>query len=612
MVSFLLVGLWAHPVCGLQRSDLSDAARLLLPDEKRVVVTLQNGTTMVGILLSEDAEQVSVKVQKDATIAMTRRFPRADIKSIAPEDVTSLLAAKLLAKKLDSKSSLTAEQYQEAIRLFDEFIGKCAASPDVGAIRARRAEFDAELQMLQNEMEKVAGEWCAPVLATTRKFDIMSRQIAEWEKRPDVKTNPKVREGIDGLVEKRREAARQLPKLMQDRMPKLIADQKFDEAVSETMGFMHFWIAQVVRSEGSAAAVIKEMDFDYIMRMERKIMDAYRAANISEPSPAGATIPAGMVYVPGGYFLMGREGAESRDNNFPMRLIYVPPFVIDRYEVSNADYRRFVQHVKESGDSSMAHPAAPPLKKHDAEGWKAAGLSRDRQPVVGVDWFDAYAYAKWAGKRLPTEAEWEKAARGQDGRTYPWGETEPGRCGINSPAGRTFIAAEMFRQNPPKPPEKKTGVKGILEKASGTAPEKPPVAKPPTLPVETWDVDKTLPGAALDAIAAGVFNWAATNESAYGVLHMSGNAAEWVNDYYEAALPCDPPRHMNPSGPEKGTAHVYRGGSYLSGSDAELAVYWRGFPGDPVTMSGCRREGAFIGFRCAKSLDIVKKAAPVP
>jgi formylglycine-generating enzyme required for sulfatase activity len=457
-------------------------------------------------------------------------------------------------------------------------------------------------------MEKVDGKWCAPVLAAARKFDLYSRQIMELEKRPDSKSNPKVREAIDSMVAKRRESARLLPKLMQDRLPKLISDRKFDEAVSETMGFLHFWLVQVIRSEGPAAVAIKEMDFDYIMRMEHRIMDACRMSNTNALLPAGGTIPSGMVYIPGGYFLMGKENADTRENNFPMRIVHVPPFLIDRCEVSNAEYRRFVEHVKQSGDSSMEHPDAPPLKKHDAEGWKNPSLSRDRQPVVGVDWFDAYAYARWAGKRLLSEAEWEKAARGDDGRTFPWGADAPSSFVVNSVAGRSFLAAEMTRQNPPRPPEK-SGIKGLMEKAGANADKKPVAARAVSLPTETWDVDKPLAAEAIEAAAAGVFEWKKSSLSPYGLFHMAGNAAEWANDYYEAELPCDPPRHMDPRGPEKGATHVYRGGSYLSPGESELAVFTRGVPTDQLSKSGCQREGAFVGFRCGKSLDIVNKPA---
>jgi serine/threonine-protein kinase len=99
------------------------------------------------------------------------------------------------------------------------------------------------------------------------------------------------------------------------------------------------------------------------------------------------------------------------------RKVYANAFYIDRYPVTNAQYALFVRttgYASESGHESLAHfrEGAPPR-----------GL--EAHPVVYVSWFDARAYAVWAGKRLPSEAEWEKCARGADGRRYPWGKIDP-------------------------------------------------------------------------------------------------------------------------------------------------------------------------------------------
>lgn len=582
----------------IRREDLSPAARELMPSEDLVVLTLKDGRVVRGRVTHQDDAQVTIKIQMTGSISTSRIIERSNIASFHEEDLTALFAAKVLEQHLDPKSSLPRERYDRAIALFDEYLRLAGKSAEADAVKRRRDEFKDELDRLANEMEKVDGTWLSPVRAAAAKFELFSRQIQELEKRPDFRTNQRAKDAVENMKVKRRDAARVLPKLMQERVPKLLEIEKFDEAVEETMGFLDFWVKQVIRSEGKEVDAIKEMDFDYIIRMEKRIVTAYRASG--RGNDTGAEKPqTDMVYVPGGYFLMGNEAGGPADSDFPYRIVYVAPFLMDKTEVSNVEYRKFVEQVKKTGDSSMDHPQSPPLKKHDAEGWKNADLSRDQQPVVGVDWFDAYAYAKWAGKRLPTEAEWEKAARGMDGRRFPWGTNALSHAVVSCVAGRKFLADEMLRQNPPKPPEKTTAQK---LKLPGSAPETP--AKPATLTlrVETWDVDQQLPKEALQAMAAGVFHWKQESVSPYGLLHMSGNAAEWVADAYEKGYPCDFPKYRDPTGPDKGDVRVFRGGSYQSGVETELTAHARGVATDGLLKSGCSKQGPFIGFRCAKSV----------
>ena len=123
---------------------------------------------------------------------------------------------------------------------------------------------------------------------------------------------------------------------------------------------------------------------------------------------------ASMVLIPAGQFTMGRDGAVP--NEQPTHRVSLDAFYIDRYEVTVAHYAKFL----ESEDSE------PPFL------WQEARRGHnDEKPVLGVDWHDAAAYCRWAGKRLSTEAEWEKAARGTDGRIYPWGNDPPTRVHAN-------------------------------------------------------------------------------------------------------------------------------------------------------------------------------------
>ena len=124
------------------------------------------------------------------------------------------------------------------------------------------------------------------------------------------------------------------------------------------------------------------------------------------PTAAHPVVPEGMVLVPGGDFLMGSDDAEELSR--PAHFVSLRPYFIDRTEVTNEQYRAFVE----------ATGYDPPAM------WKDGLLpvGQERFPVTGVTWYDAAAYAAWAGKRLPTEAEWEFAARGTEGRRYPWGD----------------------------------------------------------------------------------------------------------------------------------------------------------------------------------------------
>lgn len=117
-----------------------------------------------------------------------------------------------------------------------------------------------------------------------------------------------------------------------------------------------------------------------------------------------------MVCVPAGPFLMGSDTGNADER--PQHEVVLDAFWIDRYCVTNAQYRAFLEETE-------AFPPPPSFSKDDFVG--------PEQPIVSVSWEEADAYAAWAGKRLPTEAEWEKASRGTDGRKYPWGGEEPSR-----------------------------------------------------------------------------------------------------------------------------------------------------------------------------------------
>jgi iron(II)-dependent oxidoreductase len=141
-----------------------------------------------------------------------------------------------------------------------------------------------------------------------------------------------------------------------------------------------------------------------------------------------------MVEIPAGPFTMGSEDGDPEDG--PARQVDLPAFEIDRFEVTNADYAAFVSETdyvtfaEEQGFGTWR------------DMWRAG---KDNHPVVMVTWHDAVAYCEWLGKRLPTEAEWEKAARGTDGQVFSWGnEWDPDKANVKERGLRGTAAVGSF------------------------------------------------------------------------------------------------------------------------------------------------------------------------
>jgi sulfatase modifying factor 1 len=261
-----------------------------------------------------------------------------------------------------------------------------------------------------------------------------------------------------------------------------------------------------------------------------------------------------MVFIPAGEFTMGTPaGTDGLADEHPQRSVFLSPFYIDRYEVSNGKYLQFVTETHHRMPENTN--AASTLW---IDGQPMPGI--EQHPVVNVSWTDADAYCRWAGKRLPTEAEWEKAARGTDARRYPWGNEWDISLANSASywAGRTIEFGSG------------TDWEAFWVKGEGAQ-----IAKRKGLKGEVL----TLP--------VGSFPHSA---SAYGLFDMAGNVAEWVQDWYDPnyyrSAPLD-----NPLGPERGAIKSMRGGSWL-----KPAVSLRTSDRDWGMMDG-RPSGT--GFRCA-------------
>jgi formylglycine-generating enzyme required for sulfatase activity len=138
-----------------------------------------------------------------------------------------------------------------------------------------------------------------------------------------------------------------------------------------------------------------------------------------------------MVLVPAGMFLMGLPDDDllADEHEKPRRLVELPAFWIDVYPVTNALFSRFLDaggYARQEWWSPEGWQWRARSQTWTPALWGQAGWDAPEQPVAGVSWYEADAYARWAGRRLPTDAEWEKAARGTDGRRYPWGDDWPG------------------------------------------------------------------------------------------------------------------------------------------------------------------------------------------
>ncbi len=231
----------------------------------------------------------------------------------------------------------------------------------------------------------------------------------------------------------------------------------------------------------------------------------------------------GMVQIPDGPFQRGDTPGGAAVQ--APRKILLPSFYVDRLEVSRAAYH-----------GCVAAGVCGPARTYP-------GPEGDDLPVTGVTWYQARDYCLWAGKRLPTEAEWEKAARGDTGWAYPWGD-----------------ALDLAKSNA-----------GAFRPAAGGADPAPPVV-PGLAPAESYP----------------------EGASPFGVLNLVGNAAEWVLDWYDPDYFKRAPVRT-PRGPAKGTLKVVRGGSYLD-DPAEAA--------SALSATARRAAGSFtarldIGFRCA-------------
>lgn len=259
-----------------------------------------------------------------------------------------------------------------------------------------------------------------------------------------------------------------------------------------------------------------------------------------------------MMFIPGGAFLMGAEDEMPFEG--PVHEVYVDSFWIDRYEVTVARFAEFVAatgyqtEAEKFGWSGVFDLETGGWMKVDGADWRypegPGSKAQPDEPVTQVSWNDAAAYARWAGKRLPTEAEWEYAARGGlTGKRYIWGdELRPGGKPVANWWQGRF-------------PSRNTGEDGYLGRA--------PVGKFPP--------------------------------NGYQLYDMTGNVWEWCADWFDPNYYSESPRR-NPTGPPTGEERAMRGGSWLCSEN-----YCTNFR--PAARSHATPDSGLnnVGFRCVRS-----------
>ncbi len=245
----------------------------------------------------------------------------------------------------------------------------------------------------------------------------------------------------------------------------------------------------------------------------------------------------GMIYIPAGEFVMGSKNGSSNED--PEHTVYVGAFYIDENPITNSEYFIFWNQLNESDKDSQAPESFENIE------WPDRTFFIPRHPVVGISWTMANNYARWAGKRLPTEAEWEKAAKGLSNRQYPWGNTPPEFEG-------------KFRAN----------FNTITFQKDGFS----------------------------DTNPVGYYNGKNLNtkngRSYYELNDMAGNVWEWVYDWYSENYYNISP-YDNPVGPDFENSNkekVIRGGSWKDEAEKLKTTYRKSKP--------FKNEENDLGFRC--------------
>ena len=224
-----------------------------------------------------------------------------------------------------------------------------------------------------------------------------------------------------------------------------------------------------------------------------------KTTNSNNNSSLEKHLPKNMVFVSSGFFIMGSN--DHGEDEAPEHKTYLDSYYIDRYEVSANDFSLFLNEVNNGNGYYLDNQYGTLFYNGKYQSRKGF----ENHPINNVKWKGAYEYCRWKGKHLPTEAQWEKAARGEDGKIYPWG---------NKPPAHNLA---RYRQ------------------------------------VWTKEIKHHV------MVPVNLFS---EGTSPYGAHHMAGNVKEWVDDWFDREYYDEPENHINPKGQIGGEYKVLRGGSW--------------------------------------------------
>jgi len=494
---------------------------------------------------TEAVDQVAVQQVVDAKVATeTAREAAGRAENLFPEMWQSGEAEYRKAVELDNRgeATLALEAYMNAL---DEFANAEAAAAKIMSEKQSAEAAKAAMDEVRVEAERLDASrhspkpWQSAEMARNKGEELYRRKeyaSAErsYEEATKAFTDARGKSGarLDQLA-KEREAKEQgtadTAKAQARRAKKRAYDEQADRYVAESL-------EKALQKMKAANERYQDREYLAANNLYQEAVDLFnQSAADAKKQKAVSSTPvsrpeqivspkdgAEMVLIPAGEFIMGSPAGEGNDDERPAHKVHVGAFYIDRYEVTVGQYRKF---ILETGHRSL--PA-----------WVSKYSTGDNHSVVGVSWKDAVAYAKWADKRLPTEAEWEKAARGSDGRRYPWGNAAPDGGGYRANYNPGETTSDGFEF---------------------------------TSPVGSFD----------------------TGKSPYGVYNMAGNAWEWCADWY-GVNQYKKGENRNPKGPDKGSDRIARGGSWRGYAGLVRSAHRGYFSPSDTNID--------VGFRCVKDV----------